>query len=320
MKNSGNKNRPPMPFMKTFDDAMTLCEREHDNFYLTLFMFQVWLGELSIQTRDEYAEKKSAVQRRLQTGRALEIFDRYFGHTKAEEYFHIIHSLCRFSQYDDSQSDMAFQALSQFFCEESPPTPPSSRPTLEEVRTATTQARHFIVRFCDWLEAVAHRQTHAMYYWSPVSFDFDPAKRELAALGINQKIFAELSKNEKEWWFWRHGEAAERFKDSPKWPMIGQAMSSVKTRKQKYPQLDMAIISCWPLVKKHNWTYLDLCNVLNALLPKMDARPLQREHDMATYCNNVLGLRKETNDGVTAKNGKPAGFDLALRLSKGKSS
>jgi hypothetical protein len=30
--------RSPLPFMKTMDDALAICKRENDNFYLTAFM------------------------------------------------------------------------------------------------------------------------------------------------------------------------------------------------------------------------------------------------------------------------------------------
>ena len=41
-----------------------------------------------------------------------------------------------------------------------------------------------------------------------------------------------------------------------------------------------------------------------------NAYPCEREQDFATYCTNVLGLRK-TGKGITAKNGRPTGYEIA---------
>ncbi len=33
----------PLPFMKSLGDAVAVCEKEHDNFYVTAFMIGAWL-------------------------------------------------------------------------------------------------------------------------------------------------------------------------------------------------------------------------------------------------------------------------------------
>lgn len=306
--------RGPLPLMKSIEDAVALCHKEQDNFYVTAFMIEAWLGSLILDTVAEYAEKKSAVDRRLQTGRARQLFEEIFGHVGDEEFPHLFLAFCRFGEYDDPQSETLLRAFALLSFEEPPPESLPSNPTREVILALVAAGRRRVARLCDWIEAIVHWQVHEFSYLSPVSFDPDPQKRELAALGVNQRCFAHLDDFGKAWWFWHHGEAAEEFKNSPKWSVLGQAMASEKTRTQKYPQLDEVVIACWPVVKKHNWTYRDLLNLLLAVLPTKDAYPLQREHDLATYCNNVLGLRKQTGDGSTAKDGKPTGFDVALRI------
>jgi hypothetical protein len=125
---------------------------------------------------------------------------------------------------------------------------------------------------------------------------------------------------------------------------LGQAMVAQSDRPWLYPNVDSAIITLWPLVKKYNWTYRDLmqavreatsasvpdsapdtshslsCKATSAL-PDSALRtsqsafkyPCDREQDFATYCTNVLGLRKMVK-GVSATNGHPKGHEIAKRL------
>jgi len=90
-------------------------------------------------------------------------------------------------------------------------------------------------------------------------------------------------------------------------------MASDAQRRHEYPQLDQLLILLWPLLKKHNWTYRDLLNVTQMIVPRPFKYPHEREQDLAAYCPNVLGLRKD-GKGKSAKNGRPAGYEIALRL------
>jgi hypothetical protein len=65
--------------MKTMDDALAACQRENDNFYLTAFMIEAWLGDVTLKTVAQYAERKSAKNRKLQQGLAVESFEAAFG-------------------------------------------------------------------------------------------------------------------------------------------------------------------------------------------------------------------------------------------------
>lgn len=90
-------------------------------------------------------------------------------------------------------------------------------------------------------------------------------------------------------------------------------MASESTRHWNYQDLDTAVISIWPLVKKHNWTYRDLMEFLTSQKLHSKSYPCEREQDLAAYCSNVLGLRK-SGQGKTAVNGRPAGYEVAVRL------
>jgi hypothetical protein len=44
--------------MKTMDDALAVCQRENDNFYITAFMIEAWLSDVTLKTVAQYAERK----------------------------------------------------------------------------------------------------------------------------------------------------------------------------------------------------------------------------------------------------------------------
>ena len=90
-------------------------------------------------------------------------------------------------------------------------------------------------------------------------------------------------------------------------------MAARETRHWNYPEVDAAVICLWPLVKRYHWTYRDLLNVMLEGDPQLRRYPCQRVEDLATYCANVLGLRK-TAQGKTSKKGRPQGCEVARRL------
>lgn len=305
-----------MPFMKSLEDAQALCEKEQDPFYLDAFMLESWLGHLILAAATEYAEKKNARERQMQNGEALRSFMIPFHHAKDDEFPHVFDSLIRFAEYNDVQAGLLRKAIRPLAVEHECYGDFIGPRTIEIAKQpglAVPLMRRTVGRWCEWLDALMHWETHEMWHLSPVSFQADAEKRELAALGINQRAFAHLDEFGKRWWQWHHGEAAERFKDSPKWPALGEAMAAEATRHWNYPEVDVAIISLWPLVKRHHWTYRDLLNVMEDALPNHRRYPCEREQDLAAYCANVLGLHKSAK-GKTDKHGRPKGYEVAMRL------
>jgi len=315
--NAGARTRGRLPFMKSIEDAMALCEREHDNFYVTAFMIEVWLSQVDLRAAAEYAEKKNARDRAMQAGQAWRVFLEVFGHAKDAEFPHVLQSLCRFAEYDDAQARILLKPITPLCYEHEcfgdyigPQTMDVARQPAEAVKLA----RRSVERWCDWIDAVIHFQTHAAWHLKPVLFHPDPEKRELAILGLNLRNFAGMDSFGKTWWQWHHGEAAERFKNSPKWSTLGKAMSSDEERPWRQPDLDSVIISIWPLLKLNNWTYRDLQEVARMMLPAPHRYPLESEQELATYCQNVLGLRKSGVTGRSSPDGKPRGWEVALKL------
>jgi hypothetical protein len=297
-------------------DALGLCEKEQDNFYLDAFMIECWLGDAVLRVYEEYAGKKKAQHRQLQTGQTWRAFMAVFGHAKANEFNHVYLSLLRFAEYDDVESEMLRRTIVPLSFEHqcfSDYVRPNNLDIANRPVEAAAMLRRTLERWCEWLDALIHFRAHATWHLVPLQFDPDPEKRELAALGINQRFFGDMNEFSRKWWEWHHGQAAERFKNSPKWQTVGKAMSAQTDRVWNYPQLDEVLIWLWPLLKRNNWTYRDLMNVTRQIVSRPNAYPCQREQDFAAYCTNVLGLRK-TGPGKTAKDGRPVGYEVALRL------
>jgi hypothetical protein len=43
-------HRRPLPVMRSFEDAVSLCDKEQDRFYTDAFMLQAWIGRLLDQS------------------------------------------------------------------------------------------------------------------------------------------------------------------------------------------------------------------------------------------------------------------------------
>lgn len=342
MESEAPKTKPPekpsrevLPVIPTPEHAFALFEAEKDPFYLAAFMLQSWLGGLLQRAVAEYAEKKNPKERSLQAGEAWRAFLEDFPGTAGNHFRFLLSALVRFSLADDSPRNSLRVALLPLTTEQRCTGDffgPKTMQTVKSEQEANEVARRTLIRWCDWLDAAIHLRIHRHWHLAPDCFDPDPEKRQLAALGNAQRHLAALDPRAKTAWLWEFADAADRFKDSPKWAALGQAMASETDRAWTYADVDMLVIALWPMVKRYNWTYRDLLNVIRPGLKRQPssaapstpaanlasdyAYPCAREQDFSTYCANVLGLRK-TGKGVTAKNGRPKGYDIAIQLCPG---
>lgn len=303
--------------MKSIEDAQALSQLERDTFYVTAFMIEAWLGSASLEAAAEYAEKKNAKDRPMQTGQAYRLFSSVFGPVNDDDLLHVLQCLHRFAEYDDPQARILLRSIIPLSFEHESYGDyigPKIMDITKDSAQANSLIRRCIERWCDWIDALVHFQTHALWHSQPATFDPDPEKRELAILGLRQRQFATLNDFGKSWWHWHHAEAAERFKNSPKWSAVGKAMASQTDRLWRYPDADSAIISLWPLLKLHNWTYRDLLSVLHTVLLLPHRYPLSCEQELAPYCLNVLGLRKAGLKNRSNPSGQPPGWQIAIKL------
>lgn len=301
--------------MKTMEDAMDVCARERDNFYVSAYMIEAWLGEITLKTVAEYAEKRRAKDRKLQRGLAAHYFCEVFGDIPDSEFHHFFGSLARFGQYDDAQSRTVSHAywLMSIECPSSTWPFPVAPVDAEQLASMVTFMRGMLCRLGEWIEAVTHAQTHMLSHERPIAFDPDPENRELAILGVQQRHFPGMDDFQRNWWEWHHKEAAERLSDPSKWSMVGKAFTDDLTTHQSYPALDDCIIMFWPLVRRYEWTYQDLMTVIQKVAPEPLRYPCERAQDLASYCNNVLGLRKSSK-GRSNPNGTPLGYEIAVAM------
>lgn len=224
----------PLPFMKTMEDALAVCQRENDNFYLTAFMLEAWLGEVVYSTIAQYAERKAPQNRKLQRGLASDSFSTVLGRIPDAEFIHLFESLCRFGEFDDPQSRMIADAF-RFSSQESPVstwpvvTPPVNA---DQLADGVAFMRRFVSHLGEWLEGITHSQVHLMSCQIPLAFDPGPEKRELALLGYQQREYPAMPDFSESWWQWLYAEAAERLSDPSNWAMLGKSMADGSTPHQ----------------------------------------------------------------------------------------
>ncbi len=334
-------NCDSLPLVASFDAALALYERDKDPFHLAAFMIRLWLGGLVLDAEAEYAEKKRASDRSLQNGEAWrqlqQIFPTILAHPQppvlrsasaeggstlnslprhtgaaAAQLPYLASCFHRFCEADKSPLNSLRRAYLPLSIELNQG-PAHSDSASHQSITPLLHHSNLLRRWCSWLDADIHLRTHRHWHLAPVCFDPDAEKRELARLGNAQRHFTELSEKSRSAWHQLFAEAAERFKNSPKWPTLGSAMADGADPLWLYPDADTLIISLWPLVTRHNWTYRDLLNVIRPALKRPDAYPSDNERDFSTYCRNVLGLQK-TGRGNSSRDGRPRGWDVAQRL------
>ncbi len=104
-----------------------------------------------------------------------------------------------------------------------------------------------------------------------------------------------------------------------RWCEWQEALAHFQTHKLCHPEpschnLDKTIIFLWPFLKRHDWSYRELRNLVRSLLHYgADVYPCQSEHQFAGYCRTVLGLRK-VGLPTAAKSNALAGQAVAERL------
>ena len=265
-----------LPLLRNFEDAEAFFEKEKDPFYLAAFLIQCWLGGLLTRAAAEYAENKNPKDRSLQRGESWTSFVEMFGLKPQNPCRYLLSCLIRFSISDNSPGNPLRHALVPLTIEHrstgdylgpktmnpfAEQTGPSS-PTLH----SALSTRNCLIRWCDWLDAEIHLRSHRRWHESPASFDPDPETRHLAALGNAQRHLAKLDERAKACWLIDFTTAAEQYQNSPKWSALGKAMADQTDRPWLYPDVDTLVISLWPLVKAHNWTYRDLLNVIRPAL------------------------------------------------------
>jgi hypothetical protein len=279
-------------------------------------LIHAWVSQLMLEASGLYVSRQNARSMPMQTGQALLGFLQVFGNVKDEELHRLIQSLHRFTESDDPFAVILFKALVNLSTEHDTHGDfmGSRAPDIaERPRSAAIWMRESLERWCDWIDAVIHLQTHSQWHLAPEYFDPDPDKREQTTRAINQRYLEQMRRLGMADWRSQASDSTQVCKEMPTWQILPPPAISQPQRPWPHPELDEAIITLWPLVKRHNWSYTDLLNVLRDLVDITDAYPSQSDSNLATYCTRALHLRKAWL-GKTAKMDRPVGYVIALRL------
>lgn len=190
--------------------------------------------------------------------------------------------------------------------------------TLDLPLSEVEKAKQALLRLCDWIETRLHCGTHNAWYRSPDCFSDDPDKAHLANIGMAQRHLATFSERDRKRWEGIHERAAEKHRaDLKAWGTVGKVQHDPEPRTWTHPAVDARIIGLWPLVVRYNWTYSDLLNVLDKLLPSPPANedrayPLDSEASLKVHCRTICGLTK-SKKGKSA-DGMPEAWPVAEKL------
>jgi hypothetical protein len=289
-----------------------------------------WLAGLVLHAVNQYIEHPQPVDRLLQAGEAWNCLEADFstagrqlqvrrrrtfrrGRFKCTEPDHlllpevdslrILTALYRLGRANDPFGRILLRTFAPLSIEQdcSGDYPPMTMPDLS---TNPAEAISFVLRtlqrWCDWIEADLHLYAHSRSHAVPASL---PEGVELANWHLPPQddllsaAMAHLGDQ-------LPAEDLER---------MGTAAGKPQGTPWLFQEIDTLVISLWPLLKRHNWTYHDLLGVLRLLATSPNAYPCSDERDLASYCSSVLGLRQLAGS-KSAPGSHPAGMTVALRL------
>lgn len=319
MESSGPLEQLP-PF-RNYEEALAMAKQSGDGFYAIAFHLEAWLGDVSGTALEEYAGRKGK-DRRLQTGRAWQSWQKLLDKVREEKWPGILECIGRYSNCDAPESEQVRRALHLMRLEDELGEPVSISARMkaaEEKKMDFTMSlkhlRYWFQRFAEWQEALAHWQAHWMAHVAPLTLQATPARRELAQLGFIQRNFANLNPHDKGWWQSRHQELAAQFQGDKALGLIGKAQSNEKWGALKRPQLDELVIHWWPLLLRHGWTDRDMRLLLREVLDRPEEYPLLEDRELADYRQKALGLKKNNaRQDKSAPDGRPRGWRVALAM------
>jgi len=303
-----------IPNMQTIQDAAKLNIQECTTFYVSAYLFQVWISELSLANAAQMAEQPDPAQRSplpgkskiFQSGEAWRGFQKYFGKATDAEIPTIFGDLMEFGGCDDLLADHILRSAVPLSIEHEitgdfigTHTP---RLLANEPQRAIAVMRATIVRLCDWLDSELHLRLLREWHLMPDCFDPDPKKRELALLGINYRHFNRLSEQAKDRFITHAADVAAEHKNTPDWAAFRQTANNPAPPARPWPteKLDTVIVRLWPLVKRYHWSASQLLGTLGKVLPAPDLSLCPNEVALVSYCNDTLNLRWNANSTLSA--------------------
>jgi hypothetical protein len=323
--NAANKpnEKRSFPTFTSMGEAEAYSDKTGDAYFEICYHLE---GKLNLSRKaihDLYANAPAAKRSKMQTGLVREIVCPEGWPKHSKTLIATLISCARFRHEDTCDAYIMNEAMTAFVLEkEHDGTLRDSafdRRTLEPWTAADAEnARRDLLRLCDWIESRLHFGTHNAWYRAPDCFSDDPEKTHLANIGIAQRHLAKFSERDRKRWEGIHERAAAKHQDDlKKWGTVGKVQHNPEPRTWTHPDVDALIIGLWPLVVRYNWTYSDLLNVLDKLLPAPPANgdrayPLDSEASLKVHCRTICGLTKIKRGKTTAK--MPEGWMIAEKL------
>lgn len=316
-------DKEPFPIFGSLAEAEAFSDQTGDAYYEICYHMEGHLNVCLMAMHDLYANAPVAKRPKMQTGLVSEAVCPA-GWPKHPQTLLYLFLACRRFRHEDTAHaatvNEAMAALLLEFGQEARPEEVVFDPrTLEMANPADAEKlRPVLLRLCDWIESRLHYATHRAWYRAPDCFSEDPVKAHLANIGIAQRHLANLPERDRKRWEGIHARAAAKHgADLKMWSTVGKVQHDPEPRTWTHPDVDERIIGLWPLVVRYNWTYADLLNVLEQLLPLPPGRgdrcyPLDSVESLKVHCRSICGLTKP-GKGRSAE-GLPAGWPIAERL------
>lgn len=289
-----------------------------------------WLNDVQNGVNAQYIDAQQS-RRRFQTGDAFRLFQVRFGPEPGPGWRAVAAELMRLSCVAGNPLALALRpAVRRYRVElawEGGSPADDSRAGTVSFPEVGPALRSWVERLCDWLDSTQHAVSHLLWHETPERFHPDADMRELAVVGVGQRLFPQLEASEQGLLQAYQVELAAKYKLRLKtWATIGKVAANPSPREWAHPRVDLLVISLWPLVCRHHWTYADLLKVVRRHEPGYAVPRLARNHPQsfqaplatepifASHINNVLGLRKGGQAGRSARGGLPKGWQVAERL------
>jgi len=323
MDTSSKPGKQPFPIFASLAEAEAYSDQTGDAYFEICYHLEGSLNLCNQVMYDLYANAPAAKRAKMQTGIVRDMIcpDGWPKHPKT--LICTLVSCARFCQEDTCHAYTVKEAMLVLVLEkEYEGTLHDSafdNRTFEPWTAADAKnARHDLLRLCDWIESRLHFGKHNAWYRAPDCFSDDPDKVHLANIGIAQRHLATFSARDRKRWEGIHERAAVKYQsDLKKWGTVGKVQHDPEPRTWTHPAVDTLIIGLWPLVVRYNWTYSDLLKALDRLLPSSFANedrkyPLDCEASLKVHCRSICGLTK-SKKGKSADQ-MPDGWPIAEKL------
>jgi hypothetical protein len=318
-------DKPPFPIFASQAEAEAYSDQTRDDYFEICYHLEGKLNLCLNAMRDLYANAPSTKRPKMQTGLVREMIcpEDWPRHPKI--LVTMLVTCARFRREDTchaytvNEAMMAWDLESQYDATLGNFT--VNLETFDLPVTEVEKARRALLRLCDWIESRLHYGIHSAWYRAPDCFSDDADRMHLANIGMAQRHLATFSERDRKRWEGIHERAAAKHQaDLKAWGTVGKVQHDPEPRTWTHPTVDARIIGLWPLVARYNWTYSDLLNVLDKLLPTPPANenrkyPLDSEDSLKMHCRSVCGLTK-TKKGKSA-DGLPEEWTIAEKLFSG---